>query len=361
MQVAYNVADNVPKLVICDAQRLQQVLLNVLNNAVKFTEKGEVLLEVWCEAQEERPQTQQEMTDHQAHLAEDTSDRQDRARGLQPLLGPVSKDSGQRVEVTGPELEAFRPFTPDNLSQHTEVAEMRQQVHGPAPSFTQHPGNVDALAASYNICRHDGNCSCPPDANGSHMLGESALLPGDGQQQRSGREQAKHQRASLQAASEQNDQLHHHHQNDTEPPTANFSDTFTAAPASKTSEGQQHILDTSSASAEAIEAHVAAKERSHSDSYRRQAMDGCQENMQARQRNSQASTSGTQCEEASHFTLNFSVRDSGIGISGENLKNLFQCFCQVRFINQLMYCQLPFAVLLLMHASFLGLYQLCNA
>ena len=349
MQVAYNVADNVPKLVICDAQRLQQVLLNVLNNAVKFTEKGEVLLEVWCEAKEERPQTQQEMTDGREDLAEDACDCQDRFDGSQPLLGPMSKDSGQQVEVTGPALEAFRPLTPDNLSQHTELAEMRQQLQGPAPSFAQHPGNADALAASYNICRHSGNCSCLPDQEGS-LTCKSQLPPGDRQQQRPGREQAEHQPASLQAASERNEQLHPH-QHDTKD-ELNPSDTFTAAPASKTSAGQQHILATSSASADAMQASAtdtsatrpadlldaaepsvateAAKERPHSESYRRQAMDGCQERTQARHHNSQASTNGRPCEDASHYTLNFSVRDSGIGISGEDLNNLFQCFCQVR-------------------------------
>lgn len=350
MQVAYNVADNVPKLVICDAQRLQQILLNVLNNAVKFTEKGEVLLEVWCEPQEDKPPTQQAVTGrHQEDLSESASDSQDRPDGSQPLLGPVSTDSSQQVEVTGPCLEAFRPLTPDNLSQHTELAEMRQQVQGPAPSFAKHPGNVDALAASYNLCRHGGNCSCLSDKDFSvtDQVGQPIAV----QQQTSGTGQEQHTFASLEAASEQNEQLSPHQNGKThrlEP-----SDTFTAAPASKTAAGQQHLLATTSASADAIRASrlaasslprrdcpdaatsssgadEAAKEGAHSDAHRRQAMDGCQEWTQARRHNSHASTSGRTAEDAAHYTLNFSVRDSGIGISQENLNNLFQCFCQVR-------------------------------
>jgi signal transduction histidine kinase len=44
----------VPAVVVGDAQRLQQILLNIVSNAVKFTEQGEILLEVWAE--EETPE-----------------------------------------------------------------------------------------------------------------------------------------------------------------------------------------------------------------------------------------------------------------------------------------------------------------
>ena len=55
LHVAYRMADSVPSVLIGDGARLQQVLLNVLNNAVKFSDAGCVLLEVWVEGGRHRP------------------------------------------------------------------------------------------------------------------------------------------------------------------------------------------------------------------------------------------------------------------------------------------------------------------
>ena len=46
IDLAYDVADAVPNRIVGDATRLRQVLINLLANAVKFTEAGEVVLEV---------------------------------------------------------------------------------------------------------------------------------------------------------------------------------------------------------------------------------------------------------------------------------------------------------------------------
>ncbi len=49
LHVAYRMSGSVPAVLVGDGARLQQVLLNVLNNAVKFTDAGCVLLEAWVE------------------------------------------------------------------------------------------------------------------------------------------------------------------------------------------------------------------------------------------------------------------------------------------------------------------------
>lgn len=55
LHVGYTIADNVPEVIRADPDRLQQVLLNTLNNAVKFTEAGEVFLEISAEPFPECP------------------------------------------------------------------------------------------------------------------------------------------------------------------------------------------------------------------------------------------------------------------------------------------------------------------
>ena len=43
-----NVADNIPKKLIGDEIRVKQILINILNNAVKYTPKGHVSLDISC-------------------------------------------------------------------------------------------------------------------------------------------------------------------------------------------------------------------------------------------------------------------------------------------------------------------------
>jgi CheY-like chemotaxis protein len=49
LELALEVSPGVPQAIFSDATRLRQVLINLLNNAVKFTEQGEIVLKVECQ------------------------------------------------------------------------------------------------------------------------------------------------------------------------------------------------------------------------------------------------------------------------------------------------------------------------
>ncbi|MBV9267098.1 MAG: response regulator [Acidobacteriaceae bacterium] len=83
LELLYVVQDSVPEVVVGDPHRLQQVLLNLIGNAIKFTEKGAVIV---------------------------SADRMQTSRGSSVTLEFSVQDSGLGIE---PEKQAaiFKPFT----------------------------------------------------------------------------------------------------------------------------------------------------------------------------------------------------------------------------------------------------------
>lgn len=57
IEVILEIDDNVPNFIYSDIGRLKQILINILNNAVKFTEKGEIELKISFKKQNEKEGT----------------------------------------------------------------------------------------------------------------------------------------------------------------------------------------------------------------------------------------------------------------------------------------------------------------
>ncbi|HEX9933605.1 MAG TPA: response regulator, partial [bacterium] len=54
LELVYRISPDIPEYLVGDPNRLRQVLLNLVNNAIKFTDKGEVLVDVMKESLSER-------------------------------------------------------------------------------------------------------------------------------------------------------------------------------------------------------------------------------------------------------------------------------------------------------------------
>lgn len=174
VELSYTIAHTVPRQVVGDVARLRQVLVNLVDNALKFTERGQV--HVHC-------QLQQQAEDHATlyfHV-------QDTGIGMTPevlsrLFQPFSQadtSTMRRYGGTGLGLaicaklvalqggEIFAESTPDTGSTFT--FSIRNKLQGYAPQPALPPGIVA-------ICFHNTALSVPYAQQQLEALGISCIL-----------------------------------------------------------------------------------------------------------------------------------------------------------------------------------------
>merc|ERR1719191_1215279 len=113
LQTLYTIAESCPLEVLGDPNRLQQVLLNLLINAVKFTDVGEVVMEVWAEELPRNTTTTTTTTHSSEEMlkAEREQLREDMLKGRKAYLVHFKvRDTGIGISRDGLRL-LFRSFS----------------------------------------------------------------------------------------------------------------------------------------------------------------------------------------------------------------------------------------------------------
>jgi signal transduction histidine kinase/DNA-binding response OmpR family regulator len=98
IDLAVEVGEGVPPAIVGDVTRLRQVLLNLLNNAVKFTERGEVVLSVSIDAETRR---------HGDTVKEEETENEATGSSHLPVSPSSSLSVSPRLRVSASSLETL--------------------------------------------------------------------------------------------------------------------------------------------------------------------------------------------------------------------------------------------------------------
>lgn len=104
LELRFEWDDNLPNWVELDGPRLRQVLVNLLGNAIKFTDQGSIVLRAKADGNEDKPRLQFEVEDSGVGIS-----KEDQEKLFQPFI-QVGKDSNTSVAGTGLGLHICREF-----------------------------------------------------------------------------------------------------------------------------------------------------------------------------------------------------------------------------------------------------------
>jgi signal transduction histidine kinase len=87
-----SIDEHVPKTVLSDAKRIKQVLVNLISNAIKYTEKGQVNLQLKLELHSDTPRVVFDIEDTGIGMSEEFKGR---------IFQPYQRDHKARAKIAG--------------------------------------------------------------------------------------------------------------------------------------------------------------------------------------------------------------------------------------------------------------------